>query len=134
MSEFPDKLSCNLDDEDAQLLFQLENVPQKQEDDEDIFQFIQFINEEEDEEDAEPTEYEIFRDKLEAMERTEWFPAKVNPVRDGRYEVERKEWPFPHWAMFENGKWEDEELIEDDKVTRWRGTTEASLKIGRAHV
>ena len=51
MSEFPDKLSCNLDDEDAQLLFQLENVPQKQEDDEDIFQFIQFINEEEDEED-----------------------------------------------------------------------------------
>ena len=51
MSEFPDKLSCNLDDEDAQLLFQLDYVPQKQQDDEDIFQFIQFINEEDEEED-----------------------------------------------------------------------------------
>ena len=51
MTEFPDKLSCNLDDEDAQLLFQLENAPQKQEDDEDIFQFIQFINDQDEEDD-----------------------------------------------------------------------------------
>ena len=84
------------------------------------------INQEE-EDDEKWEQEEDFNSRVEAMERTDWFPADVNPVRDGRYEVDRKEWPFPHWATFENGEWEHEELIEDDRVTRWRGTTEDSL-------
>ena len=56
----------------------------------------------------------------DAWERTEWYPGKVKPVRDGTYEVKTKSWPWPHKEEWKDGKW-----VLGNKVTEWRGLTEA---------
>ena len=89
---------------------------------------IERRQEEEDEENREPTEWEIFNTRVQKMERTDWYTFKVKPVRDGRYEIKTKEWPWPHWSKFENGKWEEDGWLDDDEITHWRGTTEESLR------
>ena len=89
---------------------------------------IERRQEEEDEENREPTEYEIYLSRLEKMERTDWFPFDVKPVRDGRYEIKTKEWPWSHFQNFIDGEWEYDGWLEDDVITHWRGTTAEALK------
>ena len=89
---------------------------------------IERKRDDEEEENREPTEWEILNSRIQAMERTDWYPLKVKPVRDGRYEIKTKEWPWAHWCKFENGKWEEDAWLDDDKITHWRGATEESLK------
>ena len=51
-------------------------------------------------------------------ELTDWFPATVNPVRNGSYQVlttESTNWPFPQYVEW-NGNWNTTEV-----VTEWRG-------------
>lgn len=56
-------------------------------------------------------------------ERTEWFPKKVKPVRDGFYEVNTKGWPFTHKTEWKDGKW-----VLGNDVIEWRGITENQYK------
>lgn len=51
--------------------------------------------------------------------KTEWFPATINPVHEGLYEINMETWPWP--AMVE---WSNEHGWFVDKgvvVTTWRG-------------
>jgi hypothetical protein len=60
-------------------------------------------------------------------DRTDWYKAKINPVRDGFYEVQTEGWPFPQLAHWIEGEWftENFETGEFDvglnKITKWRG-------------
>jgi hypothetical protein len=36
---------------------------------------------------------------IEAL-KTEWFPADVEPVNEGEYEVLSGHWPWPHRALW----------------------------------
>lgn len=56
---------------------------------------------------------------------TPWYPADINPVRNGTYQVLHGEyeekWPFPsnvRSAVWDGTKW------NDDHVVQWRGLTE----------
>lgn len=66
-------------------------------------------------------EEEEYNEFLYNLERTEWHPASVKPFHAGKYEVETKAWPWPHYRDFENGKWDD--TFNKNKVVRWRGIT-----------
>ena len=49
---------------------------------------------------------------------TEWFPADVNPVHEGAYQINDSKlpgWPFPTYATWDGQKW------SDDSITQWRG-------------
>lgn len=65
---------------------------------------------------------------LELPEPTEWFPASVDPVHKGLYEVTinaTATWPFPNMAhyMWTGKAWQD---VDGKKATiyQWRGLTE----------
>ena len=52
---------------------------------------------------------------------TEWFPADVTPVHEGRYQVsdgKNPGWPFPTYSDWDGNKW------SDDSITQWRGLAE----------
>ena len=52
---------------------------------------------------------------------TEWFPADVNPVREGRYQITDDKiphWPFPTYATWDGQKW------SEDSIASWRGLAE----------
>ncbi len=52
---------------------------------------------------------------------TDWFPAKINPVREGKYEVETKE-GYTYQAMFNGDRWHNDWNPEEElKVKKWRG-------------
>ena len=53
-------------------------------------------------------------------ERTEWYPAKFEPIRLGMYEVKTKSWPYPHKIEWDGDGWN----TGDNEVTEWRGITE----------
>lgn len=58
--------------------------------------------------------------EVEEPELTDWFPAKINPVRKGIYEiltVESINWPFPNKGEWTGKKW----VFLDQTVTHWRG-------------
>lgn len=89
----------------------IENLPS------DILDFTNVM------EDLENWEAEQFEEKLEELERTEWFDVSVNPVREGRYEVITKAWGYPQYCNFTNGqwgRWEGDEI----EVMQWRGLVE----------
>ena len=65
-------------------------------------------------------EEEQEEERLSELERTDWFDKKINPVREGRYEVETKAWPYPQYCNWDGKKWsrwEGDDLV----VTKWRG-------------
>lgn len=52
---------------------------------------------------------------------TNWFPSDVNPVREGRYQVndsKNPQWPFPTYAEWDGKKW------SDASIEQWRGLAE----------
>ena len=56
---------------------------------------------------------------------TNWFPLDVNPVREGRYQIndsKNTQWPFPVYADWDGQKW------SDDNITQWRGLAENPTK------
>jgi len=51
-------------------------------------------------------------------EVTDWFPAEIDPVRDGQYQiltVDNPNWPFPMYGVWTSGQW------NISTVTHWRG-------------
>jgi hypothetical protein len=64
-------------------------------------------------------------------EMTDWFLKKVNPVREGIYEIDtgkKNEWPntFPTTARWTGTRWisvwsEDTPEAEEVKIKQWRG-------------
>jgi hypothetical protein len=84
---------------------------------EDEFGLISYTRDnEESEEEQEMFEFEA------QLEKTEWYPGKIKPVRGGLYEVKSKAWPWEHKDTWENGKW-----LSGDKITEWRGITQAQF-------
>jgi hypothetical protein len=86
----------------------VENLP------EDILDFTNAL------EDVDNYEQEQLEEQLAELERTEWYPVKVAPAVDGKYEVTSKAWDFPQYCEYKNGKWarwEGDEI----KVVQWRG-------------
>jgi len=67
-------------------------------------------------------------ERLSQLERTEWFDKKVKPVREGRYEIETKAWPYPQYCNWDGEKWGRWEG-DDIKVTKWRGLVEEDLGV-----
>ena len=52
---------------------------------------------------------------------TNWFPLDVNPVREGRYQIndsKNPQWPFPVYADWDGQKW------SEDSIAQWRGLSE----------
>ena len=86
----------------------IENLP------EDLIDFGGLMDE------IERYEEEQEEERLSELERTDWFDKKVKPVREGRYEVETKAWPYPQYCNWDGEKWsrwEGDDLV----VTKWRG-------------
>jgi hypothetical protein len=52
---------------------------------------------------------------LESL-KTEWFPADINPVHLGLYEVNINSWPWPHLVEWTESGWDT--TVE---VKWWRG-------------
>ena len=49
---------------------------------------------------------------------TDWFPADVDPVHEGEYEVQTKSWPWPHRMLWTTKRgWE----ITHEPIVQWRG-------------
>jgi hypothetical protein len=54
--------------------------------------------------------------------KTDWFPADINPVYDGNYEVELDSWPWPTMIEWSNKRgWE---VGDSSLIKRWRGLKE----------
>lgn len=68
-------------------------------------------------------EHEDWLEYLSDLERTDWYPKKVKPVREGSYEVRTKAWPYPQYCNWTDGKWQRYDG-DDIKVSEWRGITE----------
>jgi len=66
--------------------------------------------------------YERYRDMDDIKYKlTDWFPAKIAPVREGKYEVKTKE-GYTYHAVFNGKHWHNEWSPEDTlKITEWRG-------------
>ncbi len=66
--------------------------------------------------------YERYRDMDDIKYGlTDWFPAKIAPVREGKYEVKTKEGHTYH-AVFNGERWHNEWSPEDTlKIIEWRG-------------
>jgi hypothetical protein len=93
----------------------VENLP------EDILDFSNAL------EDLENYEQEQLEESLVELERTEWYPISVAPVKDGRYEVTTKAWPYPQYCDYTDGnwgRWDGDEL----EVVQWRGLTKEYIE------
>jgi hypothetical protein len=86
----------------------IENLP------EDILDFTNAL------EDLERYEEEQLEEQLAELDRTEWYPVKVSPVADGRYEVTTKDYEHPQYANYADGKW-SRWVGDEIKVVQWRG-------------
>ncbi len=66
--------------------------------------------------------YERYRDMDDIKYGlTDWFPAKVVPVRDGKYEVKTKDGHEYH-AIFNGQNWHNEWSPDEElKIVKWRG-------------
>jgi hypothetical protein len=51
---------------------------------------------------------------------TEWFPAKINPERTGRYNVKTKD-GYSYQAIWNGEFWHNEWNDEKIKVKEWQG-------------
>jgi hypothetical protein len=100
---FDDAYEIDLTDRES-----VENLPN------DILEFTNAL------EDLENFEHDAFEEKLSELERTEWYPAKIKPSKDGRYEVTTTQYEHPQYANYENGKW-SRWVGDKVKVTQWRG-------------
>jgi hypothetical protein len=61
-----------------------------------------------------------FEDRLVGLPRTEWYPVKVKPTQNGRYEVTTKAWEFPQYCEYKDGNW-GRWVGDEIKVVQWRG-------------
>ena len=52
-------------------------------------------------------------------EMTDWFPAKTNPVREGKYQVEVKD--YTYHALWNGEFWHNDWNQDKLKIKRWRG-------------
>ena len=73
--------------------------------------------------DEEQEQEDEWNEFINDLERTDWFPKKIKPVREGKYEVTTKAWPFPIMCDWDGEKWSRWEG-DTIKVTAWRGITE----------
>jgi hypothetical protein len=73
-------------------------------------------------EEVERFEEEAFEEKMDELERTEWYIGQ-EPAYVGRYEVQTTAWPYPQWCNWDGTKWSRWEG-DDIKVTQWRGLAE----------
>ena len=89
----------------------IENLP------EDILDFSNAL------EDLERYEEEQFEEKLQELERTDWYDVSVNPERVGRYEVMTAAWPYAQYSNWDGEKWGRWDG-DDAEVTQWRGLVE----------
>lgn len=66
--------------------------------------------------------YERYRDMDDIKyDLTEWFPAKTDPVRTGKYEVRTRE-GHEYQAVFDGQRWHNEWSPDDElKIAKWRG-------------
>jgi hypothetical protein len=49
-------------------------------------------------------------------ERTEWYDAKINPEREGYYEITTAGWDYPQFCEWTGDRWECY-----NEVVKWRG-------------
>mgnify|MGYP006270317247 CR=1 FL=1 len=54
--------------------------------------------------------------------KTEWFPASINPVHLGFYEVNMDSWPWPALAEWTEHGWDT-----SIKINEWRGLKDKLL-------
>jgi hypothetical protein len=54
--------------------------------------------------------------------KTDWFPADINPVHLGFYEVNMDTWPWPAMVNWTGEKWDS-----DIEVKTWRGLKDKPL-------
>jgi hypothetical protein len=66
---------------------------------------------------------EEWKDYLDSLEKTEWFPKKIKPVREGKYEVKTKGYDYITMCDWDGTKWSRWEG-DNIKVSEWRGITE----------
>jgi hypothetical protein len=64
-------------------------------------------------------EEQEYQEYIDSLEKTDWYPASIKPVRDGRYEVKSKSWGWPYITEWEDGKW-----ITENTIDEWRGITQ----------
>jgi hypothetical protein len=60
------------------------------------------------------------RDIEDNYEKTDWYPAKIKPFREGDYQVKYKGMEWVNKVSFTDGKWQN----SFHKVAFWRGITE----------
>jgi hypothetical protein len=63
----------------------------------------------------------ITRENIESL-TTDWFPADINPVHLGFYEVKIVTWPWPIMIEWFGEKWDT-----DIEVKTWRGLKDCPL-------
>ena len=51
---------------------------------------------------------------------TEWYPAKINPAREGKYEIKTKD-GYTYQAIWNSKSWHNEWSEDKVKVKEWRG-------------
>jgi hypothetical protein len=88
---------------------------------EDIFGIVSRYEDEQEDEDEEEDDFDEDEDYDSELERTDWFPKKIKPVRVGTYEVMTKSWPFSQKCEWSGDQWEH---AGNALVTQWRGITE----------
>jgi hypothetical protein len=57
-------------------------------------------------------------------EPTEWYDGKVKPVREGRYEIQTKDYQYDHYADWNGNDWGKTWNDKKIKPTQWRGLIE----------
>ena len=64
---------------------------------------------------------------FDSLEKTEWYPASVNPVRVGVYEIKTESWPYAQRQEWDGEKWcwIGTNDAFPNKVSEWRGITES---------
>jgi hypothetical protein len=63
-------------------------------------------------------------ERLRELLRTEWYDGKVKPVREGRYEIQTKDYQYDHYADWNGNDWGKTWNDKKIKPTQWRGLIE----------
>jgi len=100
------------------------------------FNIVQYQRDREDEEEWDDENEEDFDiiDVPDDVERTDWYPKEINPVREGLYETMTNSWPFPHKALWNGKEWftQDSDTGEytiKNSIDHWRGLTRLSFEM-----
>ena len=110
----------------------------------ELFNIIEYQREQEEDEawnDENEEDFDII-DVPDDVERTDWYPKEINPVREGLYEIMTNSWhswPFPHKALWNGKEWftqdtDTEEYTIKNSIDHWRGLTQVSFETERLKV